>query len=51
MMTCGVQALMLLTRARAAARYIARIAQFFDNVLLKNYRLWEGIQDALRSGA
>jgi hypothetical protein len=51
MMTCGVQAMMLLTRARTAARYIARVAQFFDNVLLKNYRLWEGIADALLSGA
>jgi Transposase DDE domain len=51
MMTCGVQALMLLTRARTATRYIARIAQFFDNVLLKNYRLWDGIADALLHGA
>ncbi len=51
MMTSGVQALMLLTRPRMAARYIARVAQFFENVLLKNYRLWEGIADALLSGA
>jgi hypothetical protein len=51
MMTCGVQALMLFTRGRTAARYIARVAQFFDNVLLRNYRLWEGIADALLSGA
>ena len=51
MMTCGVQALMLVSRTRTAARYIARVAQFFDNVLLKNYRLWEGIADALLSGA
>jgi hypothetical protein len=51
MMTCGVQAMMLLTRARTAARYITRVAQFFDNVLLKNYRLWEGIADALLSSA
>lgn len=51
MMTCGVQALLLLTRARTAARYIARIAQFFENVPLKNYRLWEGIADALLNGA
>jgi len=51
MMTCGVQALMLITRARTATRYIARIPQFFDNVLLKNYRLWEGIADALLNGA
>lgn len=51
MMACGVQALMLLTRARTATRYIARVPQFFDNVLLKNYRLWKGIADALLDGA
>jgi hypothetical protein len=51
MMTCGVQALMLLTRAREAARYIARVPQFFEEVLLKNYRLWRGIADALLKGA
>ena len=51
MMTCGVQALMLFTRGRTAVRYIARVAQFFETVLLKNYRLWEGIADALLSGA
>lgn len=51
MMTCGVQALMLLTRPRTATRYIARVAHFFENVLLKNYRLWEGIADALLNGA
>ena len=51
MMTCGVQALMLVSPTRTAARYIARVAQLFDNVLLKNYRLWEGIADALLSGA
>jgi hypothetical protein len=51
MMACGVQSLMLFTRGRTAARYIARVAQFFENVLLKNYRLWEGIADALLNGA
>jgi hypothetical protein len=34
-----------------AARYIARVAQFFENVMLKNYRLWRGIADALEHGA
>jgi len=51
MMTCGVQALMLITRTREAARYIARVPQFFENVLLQNYRLWRGIADALLNGA
>jgi len=51
MMTCGVQALMLITRTREAARYIARVPQFFEEVLLKNYRLWRGIADALLKGA
>ena len=51
MITCGVQALMLLTRATMAARYITRVPQFFDNVLLKNYRLWRGIAAALLDGA
>jgi hypothetical protein len=50
-MAVGIQALLLIRRARTAARYIARVPQFFDNVLLNNYRLWEGIQDALRSSA
>lgn len=51
MVTCGIQALMLITRPRMAARYIARFAHFFQNVLLKNYRLWRGIADALEHGA
>jgi hypothetical protein len=51
MMTCGIQALLLLTRTRDAARYIARVPQFFENVMLKNYRLWRGIADALLKGA
>lgn len=50
-MAVGIQALMLITRARTAARYIARVRQFFDDVLLKNYRLWKGIRNALLSGA
>ena len=51
MITCGIQALMLLRQVGAAARYIARVPQFIETVLLKNYRLWRGIQDALISSA
>jgi len=50
MIAYGTQALMLITRARIAARYIARVPQFIENVLLKNYRLWRGIADALEHG-
>lgn len=50
MMTCGVQALLLLTRPVIAARYIARVKQFIENVLLQHYRLWDGIVDALAMG-
>jgi hypothetical protein len=50
-MTCGVQALLLITRPRAAARYISRVKQFFEVVMLQNYRLWKGICDALLAGA
>jgi hypothetical protein len=51
MTACGIQALMLLRQASTAAHYIARVPQFIENVLLKNYRLWRGIQDALISSA
>jgi hypothetical protein len=51
MITCGLQALMLLQQVRASSRYIARVPQFIEHVLLKNYRLWRGIQDALISSA
>lgn len=47
MVTCGHQALLLLTRPAIAARYIARVKQFIENVLLKHYRLWYGVADAL----
>jgi hypothetical protein len=50
MMTCGVQALLLVTRPAIAARYIARVKQFIENVLLQHYRLWLGIADALFEG-
>lgn len=49
MMTCGIQAMLLLTRRAVAERYIARVKQFIDNVMLRNYRLWRGIADALIS--
>ena len=51
MMAYGVQALLLITRARDAVRYIARVPHFIQNVLLNNYRLWRGIADALDHGA
>jgi Transposase DDE domain len=51
MITWGIQALMLIKRTRDAVRYIARVPQFFEDVLLKNYRLWRGIADALLTGA
>src|SRR3984957_20628796 len=51
LMTCGVQALLLLTRPSVAERYIARVKQFIEHILLKNYRLWRGVADALYAGA
>jgi hypothetical protein len=50
MMTFGIQALLLITRTRDAARYIARVPQFFEDIMLKNYRLWRGMADALLKG-
>src|SRR5271156_5217192 len=35
MITCGLQALMLLQQVRASSRYIARVPQFIEHVLLK----------------
>jgi hypothetical protein len=51
MTACGIQALMLRRQASTAAHFIPRVPQFIENVLLKNYRLWRGIQDALISSA
>ena len=51
MMTCAVQALLLLTRPAIAERYIARVKQFIELVMLRYYRLWRGIADALLVGA
>ena len=49
MMTCGMQAMLLITRPSVAERYIARVKQFIEKVMLRNYRLWRGIADALIS--
>ena len=51
MLAYGIQALWLLTRPAMAKRLIARVKVFIENVPFKNYRLWNGVQDALRSGA
>lgn len=51
MIACGIQALWLLTKPATAKRLIARVKVFIENVPYKNYRLWNGVQDALQSGA
>ena len=51
MLACGIQALWLLTRPAMAKRLIARVKVFIKDVPFKNYRLWDGVQDALQSGA
>lgn len=51
MLAYGIQALWLLTRPATAKRFIARIKVFIEDVPFKNYRLWNGIQDALLKGA
>ena len=50
MLAYGIQALWLLTRPAMAKRLIARVKVFIVDVPFKNYRLWDGVQDALRSG-
>jgi hypothetical protein len=47
----GIQALWLLRRPTLAARYIARVKVFIEHVLFQNYRLWDGVTDALLSKA
>jgi hypothetical protein len=47
MMTYGVQALMLINRPLMAMRYIRRVPQFFEHVMLQTYRLWRGVARAL----
>lgn len=43
----GIQALWLIRRPSLAARYIARVKVFIEHVLFENYRLWNGVVDAL----
>jgi len=51
MLAYGIQALWLLTRPATAKRLIARVKQFIEVVLFQNYRLWDGVKDALLNGA
>ena len=51
MLAYGIQALWLLTRPAMAKRLIARVKVFIKDVPFKSYRLWDGVQDALCSGA
>jgi len=51
MLACGIQALWLLTSPKAAQRLIARVKVFIEHVLFQHYRLWDGVRDALLSGA
>ena len=51
MLAYGVQALWLLTRPAMAKRLIARVKVFIEKVLFLHYRLFDGVKDALISGA
>jgi len=51
MLAYGIQSLWLLTRPAMAKRLIARVKVFIKEVPFKSYRLWDGVQDALCSGA
>lgn len=51
MLAYGIQALWLLTRPKQAAKLIARVKVFIKKVLFLHYRMWDGVQIALRSGA
>jgi hypothetical protein len=51
MLACGIQSIWLLTRPATAKRLIARVKVFIDDVPFKSYRLWDGVKDALCSGA
>jgi hypothetical protein len=51
MLAYGVQALWLLTRPAMANRLIARVKVFIEKVLFLHYRLFDGVKDALISGA
>lgn len=47
MIAAGLQALMLLTRPSLAQRFIQRVKVFIENVPFRQYRLWDGVRDAL----
>jgi hypothetical protein len=51
MIACGLQALMLLTRPSLAQRFIDRVKVFIAEVPFRQYRLWDGVRDALRADA
>lgn len=51
MLAYGIQALWLLTRPATARRLIARVKVFIEHVPFEHYRLWDGVNDALLSGA
>lgn len=51
MIATGIQAQWLLRRPSLAARYIARVKVFIEHVLFQNYRLWDGVADALLTKA
>ena len=51
MLAYGIQALWLITRPTITKRLIARVKVFIENVPFKNYRLWDGVKDALIKGA
>ncbi len=51
MLAYGIQAYWLLTRPSTAKLLIARVKQFIEVVLFKNYRLWARVKDALAKGA
>jgi Transposase DDE domain len=51
MLAYGIQALWLIACPASARRLIARVKVFIEKVLFLNYRLWDGVKDALLSGA
>lgn len=51
MLAYGMQALWLLTRPAIAKKLTARVKVFIEHVLFVHYRLWDGVNDALNSGA
>jgi hypothetical protein len=51
MLAYGIQALWLLTSPATAKRLISRVKVFIEHVPFEHYRLWDGVNDALLSGA